>query len=194
MLIECKESLLLNVSVECVRLIKMLLADISNQSAQTRDKRLSSSVRSFDEGMIERRRQEDRMERMSPYIIRNNLGCALEVDSEEGQLKQMLQSEEQVSYQTTSLQEQASYRSNQPKRVKLVIREEHVLNEIGQIDLDKIKNKVLRIDDGERSYDILFVAEYQEITKCITISSAYVVHNYTEHPMAIGFGDRQLHI
>lgn len=62
------------------------------------------------------------MERMSPYIIRNSLGCALEVESEDGQLKQLLQSSEEVYYQTASLLEQTSFRSNQPKRVKLTIR------------------------------------------------------------------------
>lgn len=75
------------------------------------------------------------------------------------QLRKVLRSSQQVSYNMNSQQD--SYRSNQPKRVKLTIREEHTLNEIGQIDLDRVKNKVLRVDDVERSYDIIFVAEYQ---------------------------------
>jgi hypothetical protein len=86
------------------------------------------------------------------------------------------------------------YRENQPKRVKLTIKDDKVMNEISQIDLDKIKNKVLRIDYDGMYYDIIFVAEYQEITKCITISSAYLVHNFTGFQMQISFNDRTLTI
>lgn len=62
-------------------------------------------------------------------------------------------------------------------------------NQLPQMDLDKVKNKVLRIEEGSHQYDIIFVAEYLEITKCITISSAYLVHNQTQHPMIFSFAE-----
>jgi hypothetical protein len=74
---------------------------------------------------------------------------------------ELLDSSCEVNYQMELQDAMGATRTNQPKKVKLTIKDENIINEIESIDLDRIKNKVIEIQDDEGNYySIIFLAEY----------------------------------
>ena len=140
--------------------------------------------------MEESEKKKSQISYISPYIIKNNLGCELMIESCLGNQHYVLQPSESVNYRT----EEHDLATNQPKKVKLIINDGKSIHEIHDIDLDKIKNKLLRIEFAGRSVDIKFIAHYREILKEIIVSSCYIVVNETLFDIELQANDKVLRI
>lgn len=76
----------------------------------------------------------------------------------------------------------------------MTINDNKSIHEIHDIDLDKIKNKLMRIEFGDRFVDIKFIAVYREIIKEIIISSCYLIKNDTIFDIELQANDKLLKI